>query len=132
VIWFYRVFIKPVRQSNQRLIKSIWGFLGLSGLFLLNGNPAWANIPGGGTGTGPNVTLTDNGSTVTLANGIISIIITKANAEIHTFNYTFNNTGSSQTVNVLSGGNDGGYLYWFQNGGSFIAGPQQFYVIKVQ
>ena len=27
--------------------------------------PAFANIPGGGTGTGPAVTLTDNGSTVT-------------------------------------------------------------------
>ena len=30
---------------------------------------ALANLPGGGT-NGPNVTLTDNGSTVTMANGI--------------------------------------------------------------
>ena len=86
---------------------------------------ARANVPGGGTGTGSNVTLTDNGTTVTLANGIISIVITKTSAEIATFSYTYNNSGTVVTNQLLSGGNggSGGYLYWFQNGGSFIAGP---------
>ena len=80
---------------------------------------AFANIPGGGTGTGANVTITDNGTTVTMSNGIVAIVITKTSAEIDTINYTFNNTGSSRTLNLLSGGNggSGGYLYWFQNGG---------------
>jgi rhamnogalacturonan endolyase len=85
--------------------------------------PAFANIPGGGNGTGANVTLTDNGSTVTMANGIVSIVITKTDASIHTINYTYNNSGSSQTANLLAGGSSGGELYWFQNAGSFIAGP---------
>ena len=34
-------------------------------------SPAHANVPGGGTGTGANVTVTDNGGTVVLANGIV-------------------------------------------------------------
>ena len=50
-------------------------------------------------------------------------------AEISTINYTYNNTGSSQTVNLLSGGSSGGKLYWFQNGGTFIAGPFTYSVV---
>lgn len=94
--------------------------LGLFSLLLLTVLPARANIPGGGTGTGPDVTLTDNGSTVTLANGIVSIVITKTSAQINTINYTYNNSGTVVTNPLLNGG---GYLYWFQNGGTFIAGP---------
>ncbi|MFM2294869.1 MAG: hypothetical protein RLZZ350_1282, partial [Verrucomicrobiota bacterium] len=86
---------------------------------------ARANLPGGGT-NGANVTLTDGGTTVTLANGIISIVITKADASIHTINYTFNNTGSSQTVNVLASGYSGGKLYW-EN--SSDLGPEYTYAI---
>ncbi len=71
-----------------------------------------ANIPGGGTGTGPNVTLTDNGTSVTIANGIVSILCTKAGATIDQINYTYNNGGGTQTINLLSGGNNGGQLYW--------------------
>jgi hypothetical protein len=36
--------------------------------------PAWANIPGGGTGAGANVTVTNNGDgSVTMANGVVSL-----------------------------------------------------------
>src|SRR5215471_7663196 len=82
-----------------------------------------ANIPGGGTGTGPNVTLVDNGSTVTIANGIVSILCTKAGATIDQINYTFNNGGGTQTLNLLAGGNNGGQLYWELGGfggGTFV------------
>ena len=34
-----------------------------------------ANIPGGGTGTGANVTVTQSGGTVTMGNGVVSIVI---------------------------------------------------------
>ncbi len=78
---------------------------------LLSSTAIFANLPGGGT-NGAAVTLTDNGTTVTLANGIISIVVTKADASIHTINYTFNNNGSSQTINVLGGGYSGGKFYW--------------------
>src|SRR5690349_15439984 len=73
---------------------------------------ALGNIPGGGTGTGPDVTLVDNGSTVTLANGTVSILCAKSGATINQINYTYDNGGGSQTVNLLSGGNNGGQLYW--------------------
>ena len=72
---------------------------------------AFANVPGGGT-NGPNVTLTDNGGTVTIANGIVSILCTKSGATIDQINYTYDNGGGSQTINLLSGGNNGGQLYW--------------------
>ena len=62
--------------------------------------PVFANQPGGGT-NGANVTLTDNGTTVTIGNGIVAIVVTKSDASIHTINYTFNNTGSTQTINML-------------------------------
>jgi autotransporter-associated beta strand protein len=72
----------------------------------------FANLPGGGT-NGPNVTLTDNGTTVTLANGIVSIVVTKSSASISTINYTFTNSASGpQTLNVLGNGYEGGKLYW--------------------
>ena len=80
---------------------------------MLSAIPVFANLPGGGTGTGPNVTLVDNGDgTVTMANGIVSIHINKASAVVDQINYTFNNNGSTQTLNVLAGGNNGGQLYW--------------------
>jgi rhamnogalacturonan endolyase len=79
-----------------------------------------ANVPGGIVSSSTtNVTLTDNGSTVTLANGIISIVITKADASIHTFSYTYNNGGGSATTQLLNGGTDGGELYWTGNPAAF-------------
>jgi fibronectin type 3 domain-containing protein len=80
--------------------------------WLLSAIPVFANLPGGGTGTGANVTLTDNGTTVTVANGIVSIIFTKSSAQISTINYTYNNGGGSQTINLVSGNPNGGKLYW--------------------
>ena len=71
-----------------------------------------ANLPGGGTGTGTNVTLTDNGSTVTIANGIVSLVCTKSGATVDQINYTYNNSGSTVTSQLLSGGHNGGQLYW--------------------
>jgi rhamnogalacturonan endolyase len=73
---------------------------------------AFANIPGGGTGIGPAVTIVDNVTNVTIANGIVSILCTKAGATIDQINYTWNNGSGNQTVNLLSGGNNGGQLYW--------------------
>jgi len=61
---------------------------------------------------GANVTLTDNGTSVTIANGIVSILCTKSGATIDQVNYTYDNGGGTQTVNLLSGGNNGGQLYW--------------------
>ena len=72
--------------------------------------PALANLPGGGT-NGANVTLTSTSTTVTMANGIVSIVGDKS-GDINQINYTYNNGGGSQTVNLLGGGHNGGQLYW--------------------
>jgi autotransporter-associated beta strand protein len=53
------------------------------------------------------VMVTDNGSTVTLDNGIVSIVISKSDAHISTMNY--------QGQNLLAGGSDGGEFYWSWN-----------------
>lgn len=72
----------------------------------------FANIPGGGTGNGANITLTSTSTTATMSNGIVSIVMTKSSAQITAINYTFNNTGTNQTLNLLSGNPNGGKLYW--------------------
>lgn len=75
--------------------------------------PALANIPGGGTGTGANVTVVDNGDgTVTMANGVVSIVVYKSGASISQINYTYNNGTGTQTQNLLAGGKNGGTFYW--------------------
>ncbi len=89
---------------------------------------ALANLPGGGTGTGPDVTLVDNGDgTVTMANGTISIVITKADATVHTINYTYNNSGTTTTTQVLNGGTQGGMLYW--EFGGFSTGSGTYSIV---
>jgi rhamnogalacturonan endolyase len=112
---FHRVFDKTFRLPKRAQTKSVPVLVCLLGL-LLTAGAVRANIPAGGTGTGPDITLTDNGSTVTLANGTVSILCTKSGATINQINYTYNNGGGTQTLNLLSGGNNGGQLYW-ENGG---------------
>ena len=88
------------------------GVCALCGL-LLSAITVFANIPGGGTGTGANVTVTDNGDgSVTMANGIVSIHIVKSGATINQINYTYNNGGGTQTQQLLANGKDGGEFYW--------------------
>ncbi len=69
----------------------------------------YANVPGGGTGTGANVTVTQSGTNVTLSNGIVSFVIDTTNGNIT--NFTYNGT------NILAGGNGGGYFYFDGSGG---------------
>ena len=95
---------------------------------LLAASSVLANPPGGGTGTGPNVSLVDNGNgTVTMSNGIVSILITPANANITQINYTYNNGGGTTTTQMLAGGTDGGKLYW--ETGGFGAGNFSYSVV---
>jgi autotransporter-associated beta strand protein len=53
---------------------------------------------------------------VTIGNGIISIVCTKSDANITNINYTYNNGGGTQTINVIAGNPNTGRLYW-ENGG---------------
>ena len=87
-------------------------FAGLSG-WLVVVLPALANLPGGGTGTGPDVTLVDNGDgTVTMANGTLSIVCVKSSANIINIFYAYNNSGTLVTNDLVAGNPNGGKLYW--------------------
>lgn len=80
-------------------------------------HPADANIPGGGDGTGPDVSLVNNGNgTVTMGNGIVSILCTTSGATIDQINYTYDNSGTTVTNQLLANGTDGGKLYWETGG----------------
>lgn len=78
---------------------------------------AFANLPGGGNGSGPDVTLVNNGNgTVTMANGTVSIVCTTSSATINQIYYTCNNSGTAVTNQLLANGTDGGELYWETGG----------------
>jgi fibronectin type 3 domain-containing protein len=99
-------FARFFRTIVARLMLPVW---------LAAGPALFANLPGGGTGTGTgaSVTLTDNGNgTVTMANGIVSIVFTKTGAQINNIFYTYNNTGSPVTTDLVAGNSNGGKLYW--------------------
>ncbi len=92
-------------------------FLTLIGLVILVCLPSlsFANVPGGGTGTGANVTVTQNGSNVVLSNGIVSFTIDTTNANITNFTYS--------GTNLLSGGSGGGHFYIDGSGGPTFNNP---------
>lgn len=73
-----------------------------------------ANVPGGGTGNGPDVTVKDDGDSYVLDNGIVAIRIDKTNATIQKFSY--------QGMNLFEGGHGGGRFYWSWNAPTF-GGP---------
>ena len=102
-----------VNKSHMKKIRSIGGALLAVFSLLISPVTVFANIPGGGTGTGPNVTVVDNGNgTVTMANGVVSILVYKSGASISQINYTYNNGTGTQTQNLLAGGKNGGTFYW--------------------
>src|SRR5438067_13907430 len=82
-------------------------------LIILWSSALRVNVPGAiVSGSSTAVTLTDSGSTVTLSNGIVSILCTKSGATINQINYTYNNGSGTTTTKLLSGGYNGGQLYW--------------------
>jgi rhamnogalacturonan endolyase len=96
-------------------MKNALPILVLLGLAVASGT-ASANLPGGGTGTGANVTVADNGDgTVTMGNGLVSIVIVKSTGRLNAVTYTHHNGGATQTSEVLQG--RGQYYY-----GGFMLG----------
>ncbi|HSI12890.1 MAG TPA: hypothetical protein VK961_12645, partial [Chthoniobacter sp.] len=69
-----------------------------------------AAVPGGGN-QGADVTITDNGSTVVLANGIVSATISKAEARITSLVYQGNEMVDRKG------------LYWSMDGGKAYQNP---------
>jgi rhamnogalacturonan endolyase len=91
---------------NMVLKKSKVLFIGLCmSIFLMAGQSAFSQ--GSKPAKGDGVTLTDNGSTVVMKNGIVAVTITKSNGEIRNFLYN--------GENILAGGYSGGRFYWSWN-----------------
>lgn len=74
-----------------------------------------ANVPGGGNGQGPDVSVKDEGDSLVLDNGIVAIRINKADASISRFNY--------RGLNLFEGGHSGGRFYWSWNAPAY-GGPR--------
>ena len=82
----------------------------LSSVISFSPDIASANTAADGSGAGPNVTVTDNGDdTVTMANGIASIVVVKKTGRLNSVAYTYNNDGTTKTSETLSG--KGQYYY---------------------
>ena len=82
----------------------------LSAVLFLTIENSRTNAAAEGPGSGPDVTVTDNGDdTVTMANGIASIIIVKKTGRLNSVTYTYNNGGTTKTSETLSG--KGQYYY---------------------
>src|SRR5450755_1944255 len=86
--------------------------------------PTSANIAGGGTGQGPDVTVTDHhDGTVTLANGIVSILIDTKKARLDRITHTHHNDGHALTSDVLLPSSKGRGNYYY---GGFSLGSGVF------
>ncbi len=73
-------------------------------------NLGFANTAADGSGAGPDVTVTDNGDdTVTMSNGIASIVIVKKTGRLNSVSYTYTHDGTTKTCETLQG--KGQYYY---------------------
>jgi rhamnogalacturonan endolyase len=81
--------------------------LALAATCALASGAAWANVPGGGDGKGPDVSIKDEGGAFVLDNGIVAIRIDKTDASISRFTY--------RGLNLFEGGHGGGRFYWSWN-----------------
>jgi rhamnogalacturonan endolyase len=86
----------------------------LAAACMLASSICFANVPGGGNGNGPDVSLRDEGDSIVLDNGIIAIRINKTDASIGSFNY--------KGMNLFEGGHGGGKFYWSWNAPAY-GGP---------
>lgn len=73
-----------------------------------------ANVAGGGDGSGRDVTLREEGDSIVLDNGIVSIRINRTDATLTSFTY--------QGLNLFAGGHGGGKFYWSWNAPAY-GGP---------
>lgn len=96
---------------RDRVIKSLTILLATAAVIA---SPCLANTPGGGTGRGPDVIARDEGGSILLDNGIVSIRIDKTNASITSFSY--------HGLNLFAGGHGGGTFYWSWNAPTY-GGP---------
>ncbi|MFF3494728.1 polysaccharide lyase family protein [Streptomyces sp. NPDC002795] len=83
--------------------------------------PAFAASTEGAPSDGPDVTLVDNGTSVTLANGIIQFTVIKASAKITDLRLVASSHGNGDT-NLLSGRSGNGYTTINYSGATVAVG----------
>jgi rhamnogalacturonan endolyase len=99
-------------EMNQESVflgrRTALGALGAVAAATALGHPAaaWAGSDGASPAVG--VSLIDDGATVTLANGLVSVTVTKATAQIPAIRYLASTQGD-QDVNLVGGANGQGY-----------------------
>ncbi|HEY3556793.1 MAG TPA: polysaccharide lyase family protein [Kribbella sp.] len=101
--------------------RTVLGLVGAAVLSSTTGQIASAVPDLGPTPNGPDVTLADNGSTVTLSNGIIRFTVGKTNAKITDLRL-IGSTQGNENVNLLSGSHGNGYTTFNYSGASGAAG----------
>jgi rhamnogalacturonan endolyase len=102
--------LRPTKNAIRFRLTTVFFIVLLTGFTTV----IHANVPGGGTGTGGNVTVAQNGTNVTLANGIVSFVINTTNGTITSFIYN--------GTNLLTGGDGGGggSFYYDDSGGPLL------------
>ncbi len=78
----------------------------------LSGAFSSGNVAGGVRDGGKPVTVTSDAKTMTLSNGIVSIVCDKASPAVPRINYTYDNGAGETTLPLLAGGKRGGEFYW--------------------
>jgi rhamnogalacturonan endolyase len=104
--------------------RTVLGLLGASaGAAVLPWGPSPANAASAvvDPASGPDVTLVDNGSAVTLSNGIISFTVAKSTAKITNLRLVGSRQGN-ETTNLLSGSHGNGYTTFNYTGVSAAGG----------
>ena len=95
-----------MKRPRLRLSTQAVGVL-LAVACALASSAALANVPGGGDGKGPDVSVKDDGDSLVLDNGVVAIRIDKTDASISRFTY--------KGLNLFEGGHGGGRFYWSWN-----------------
>ena len=96
----------PTIRSEMRRGRLHWAMLSVAVI----SSRALGNIPGGGD-TGPDVMLTDHGSTVVLDNGIIAATVVKTNAKVSSLMYQGRQMVATASNRQIYFSMDGGTSY---------------------
>ena len=118
-----RIFNFPLLVETFRLARRVAIFLTV---FCVTSSDevAWANQPGGGNGTGPDVTAKNNpDGTITLDNGIATLVINPVSASVASLLYTHTQNGTARQDYVMEPHSAGFYFNTYTGNGKYTHDP---------
>jgi hypothetical protein len=93
--------IRQYLRARAYCLHSIAALVAAAAMFGVAALPAFGNTTGIAA-TGDPVTVKDNGDgTVTMANGLVSILLETAQNRLNSITYTTNNSGTPRTIETL-------------------------------